>query len=106
MTKPYIRVTSVKPLENHRLRVALSNGRKGVFDVSPYLGIGVFKQLKDPAYFARVRKLFAGVGWPDGQDLSPLKIADEMRALPRTATRRHIIVHKPQPLVRRAGQRG
>ena len=99
MTKPYIRVTSVKPLENHRLRVALSNGRKGVFDVSPYLGIGVFKQLKNPAYFAQVRKLSAGVGWPDGQDLSPLKLADEMRALPRPVTRRRAVARKPQPTV-------
>ena len=88
MPKPYLKVLSVKPLENHRLRVALSNGREGIFDVSPYLDIGVFKQLKKPAYFAKVKKLFAGVGWPNGQDLSPLKIDDEMRPLPRRAPAR------------------
>ena len=88
MTKPYISVTAVKPLANHRLRVALSNGREGIFDVSPYLDIGVFKQLKKPAYFAKVKKLFAGVGWPNGQDLSPLRIEGEMRPLPRRAVAR------------------
>ena len=88
MPKPYLKVVSVKPLENHRLRVALSNGREGIFDVSPYLDIGVFKQLKKPAYFAKVKKLFAGVGWPNGQDLSSLKIDDEMRPLPRRAPAR------------------
>ena len=86
--KPYITVVSVKPLENHRLRVALSNGKEGIFDVSPYLDIGVFKQLKNPAYFARVKTLHAGVGWPKGQDLGPLRIEGEMRPLPRRAVAR------------------
>ena len=85
MTKPYIKVLSVKPLENYRLQVSLSNGREGVFDVSPYLDLGVFKQLKNPAYFSLVKPVFTGVGWPCGQDLSPIKIADEMRPLPRRA---------------------
>ncbi len=83
MTKPYIKVVSVKPLENYRLQVALSNGKKGVFDVSPYLDLGVFKQLKDPAYFALVKRVFTGVGWPCGQDLSPFDIAEDMIPLPR-----------------------
>ena len=88
MTKPYLKVVSVKPLENYRLQVVMSNGKEGIFDVSPYLDIGVFKQLKDPAYFARVKKLFAGVGWPNGQDLGPLRIDDELRPLPRRAPAR------------------
>ena len=98
MTKPYIRVLSVKALENHRLQVVLSNGREGVFDVAPYLDIGVFKRLKEPAYFSRVKTLFAGVGWPGGQDLSPLKIADEMHPLPRrkVASRRPATIRKPK----------
>ena len=103
MTKHYLRVLSVTAMENHRLRVALSDGRRGVFDVSPYLDIGVFRELKAPAYFARVKTLFAGVGWPNGQDLSPLKIADEMRPIPhRKAAPRRPAIRKAQQRARKA----
>ena len=97
MTKPYIRVLSVKALENHRLQVVLSNGREGVFDVAPYLDIGVFKRLKEPAYFSRVKTLFAGVGWPGGQasarSKSPMKCTRSRAARLRPAA--------PQPSANR-----
>ena len=86
--KPYIEVVSVKPLGNHRLRVSLSDGKQGIFDMSPYLSKGVFKQLRDPAYFALVKPVFTGIGWPNGQDLSPFTIAGAMRRLPRRAVAR------------------
>ena len=88
MTKPYISVTSVKPLADYRLQVSLSDGRRGVFDVSPHLNKGVFKELRDPSYFKMVKLVFTGVGWPNGQDLSPIRIADDMRPLPRRAVAR------------------
>lgn len=88
MTKPYISVVSVKPLANYRLRVSLSNGKEGVFDVSPHLNKGVFKELRDPSYFKLVKLVFTGVGWPNGQDLSPIRIADDMRPLPRCVVAR------------------
>ncbi len=79
MVTPVISVVSVKPLANYRLQVALSNGKVGVFDVSPYLDTGVFCELRDPDYFAKVRQFFIGVGWPNGQDISPGRIESEMQ---------------------------
>lgn len=104
MMKPYISVVSVKPLPDYRLRVVLSDGRKGIFDVSPYLDKGVFRQLRDPAYFVRVKQVFTGVGWPNEQDISPFRIADEMHPLPRrkVAPRRPATIRKPQQSVRKA----
>lgn len=32
-----VKVISAEPIENYKLRILLSNGRKGIFDVSPYL---------------------------------------------------------------------
>ncbi|MGU9951580.1 MAG: DUF2442 domain-containing protein [Gammaproteobacteria bacterium WSBS_2016_MAG_OTU1] len=55
MVTPVISVVSVKPLENYRLQVALSNGKAGIFDVSPYLDTGVFC---DPDYFAKSSAIF------------------------------------------------
>jgi len=65
-----IRVISVEPLENHRLRIQLSNGKTGIFDVSPYLDKGVFYELRDPKYFRLVKVAFGGIMWPREQDFS------------------------------------
>ncbi|RLD54584.1 MAG: DUF2442 domain-containing protein [Bacteroidetes bacterium] len=63
-------VISVKPNNNYQLSIELSNGRSGVFDVSPYIEKGIFKELKDSNYFSQVKILFGGVGWPHSQDFS------------------------------------
>ncbi len=66
-----VKVVAVTPIDNYQLKIRLSDGRKGVFDVKPYLEIGVFKELKDEAYFKLVKPLFGGIAWPHEQDLSP-----------------------------------
>jgi len=74
-----IRVEAVEPMEDYQLKVRLSDGRQGIFDVKPYLEIGVFQELKDPTYFRRVQAAFGGVVWPNEQDLSPETIECKMR---------------------------
>lgn len=74
-----IRVDAVEPLEDYQLKIRLSDGRQGVFDVKPYLEIGVFRELKDTTYFRRVKAAFGGVVWPNEQDLSPETIECKMR---------------------------
>ena len=53
-----VKVISVDPIDDYKLRIELSDGRKGVFDVSPYIEKGVFGELKDKAYFRCVRPAF------------------------------------------------
>ena len=67
-----ISVIYIAPIENYRLKVRLSDGRQGIFDVTPYLDIGVFRELRDITYFKRVKIAFNGAGimWPHEQDLS------------------------------------
>lgn len=74
-----IRVVNVEPIENYQLKVRLSDGRQGLFDVKPYLDLGVFQELKDLSYFRSVKTAFGGVAWPNEQDLSPETIECEMR---------------------------
>ena len=74
-----VRVKSVEPAENYKLRIVLSNNRKGIFDVSPYLDKGVFRELRDQAYFRRVRADFGGVVWPHEQDFSAETIEHELQ---------------------------
>lgn len=61
----------VKPLPDFRIYVEVENGAKGIFDMKPYLGHGVFGELKDVGYFNRVGILFGAITWPNGQDIAP-----------------------------------
>lgn len=68
-------VIEVFPLDSYRLRIVFaaetgSANEVKEFDVAPYLEKGIFCELKDPHYFARVRVAFGAVEWPNGQDFS------------------------------------
>lgn len=65
------RLTAASPLPDARLLLEFNNGERRVFDVSPYLDKGLFGQLTDPDYFARVRVVSGHVEWPNEQDFSP-----------------------------------
>lgn len=79
-----IKVKAVEPLENYKLKITLSNGKKGIFDVAPYLNRGVFQELKDPRYFRRVYVDYGTVVWPNEQDIAPDTI--EMLLQPESAS--------------------
>ena len=64
-------VTFVKPLPDYRIYVEIKDGRKGVFDLSPYLEFGVFRELRDLHYFNQVGIHFGAVTWPHEQDIAP-----------------------------------
>lgn len=66
-------------LTDYRIEVTLSNGKRGIFDVKPYLDRGVFKQLKDYNYFKRARIEFGTLTWPNEQDFSPETIEIKMQ---------------------------
>lgn len=76
------KVISVHPLLEGKVFIELADGRKGEFDVRPYMASGFFRALQDAAYFQQVRLFFKGIGWPDGQDLGPDTIAAELREIP------------------------
>ncbi len=77
-----VKVVSVEPLEDYKLRVKLSNGRKGIFDVSKFVGSGVFRELKDPKYFRSVYVNYGTVVWPNEQDIDPDLIEMELQPEP------------------------
>ena len=74
----YWDVTKVRPLPNYRIYVEIENGRKGVFDMKPYLDCGVFRELADLGYFNQVHILFGAVTWPNEQDIAPETLLAEM----------------------------
>lgn len=76
-----LKVIYVEPLDNYKLRINLSDGQSGIFDVSPYLEKGIFGELKNKDYFSIVRVTFGGVAWPHEQDFSADTIAYEMERI-------------------------
>jgi hypothetical protein len=74
-----VKVVNVIPIENYRLKILLSNGKEGVFDVNPYLDKGVFQELRDMNYFNSVKAAFGGVVWPNEQDFSADTIEFELQ---------------------------
>jgi hypothetical protein len=67
----YKGVVNVKPLQNHRLDLTFEGGEKRIFDVSKFLEIGAFRELKDERLFNSVRVSFDTVEWENGIDLDP-----------------------------------
>lgn len=77
----YWDVKIVRPLDDYEIYVELEDGRKGVFDLKPYLDHGVFKELRDKNYFSQVKLMFGAVTWPHEQDIAPETLVAGLRSV-------------------------
>lgn len=82
------RVKSVVPTCDFKLRLTFANGETGVFDCSPLLDFGVFRELRDLRYFQQVRVEGGTVVWPHEQDICPDTLYEESERV-ATASIRH-----------------
>ncbi len=74
-------VIAVKPLPDFKIYVELESGRKGIFDLKPYLDKGVLRELAEVSYFNQVGISFGAVTWPHEQDIAPETLSADMVAL-------------------------
>ena len=65
------RIKRVSPSSDYKLHLEFTNGERGIFDCSPLLDFGVFKELRDLNYFKKVQVLDGTVVWPHEQDICP-----------------------------------
>ena len=65
------RIKSISPSKNYMLDLVFTNGEKRVYDCSPLLDFGVFKELRDRRYFKQARVEYGTVVWPHEQDICP-----------------------------------
>jgi hypothetical protein len=79
----YWDVKVVKPLPGYRIYVEIADGRKGIFDLNPYLDRGVFRELRDVNYFSQVGIQLGAVTWPNEQDIAPETLLAEMQPMER-----------------------
>ena len=67
----YLSIKNVKPLAEYRLLLTFENNEDKIFDVSPYLEIGKFSELKDISLFNSVSICFDSIEWANHLDLDP-----------------------------------
>lgn len=67
----YYDVKSVKAMEGMRLELSFADGKRGVYDMSPLLGQGIYRRISDPAVFSMARVEGISVEWPFGVDIAP-----------------------------------
>ena len=72
-----IDVVSVKALPNHQLSLEFSDGKRGIFDMTPYLKSGQYTKLIDPVAFNEVRVECFTASWPGGIDIAPERLYSE-----------------------------
>lgn len=65
------RVKQVIPQSGYKLKIVFSNNEQGIYDCSRPLDFGVFRELKDVAYFNKVMVRDGTVAWPNDQDICP-----------------------------------
>ncbi|VAW45550.1 hypothetical protein MNBD_GAMMA03-1107 [hydrothermal vent metagenome] len=63
-------IITVEATNNHFLKLSFDNNEIKLFDVSPFLDKGIFKELQDYNYFKQVSVAFGSVKWPHEQDFS------------------------------------
>lgn len=78
------RVISARALPNMRLHVRFVDGAEGEVDMAVFLADSrldgtPFAPLREPALFNRVGVLLGAVHWPNGADLAPDAMYDEIR---------------------------
>lgn len=82
MTIDYsIKVTQCEPMPGYKLKVTCSDGATGIFDMSRYIDRGMFKPLKDPQTFDRVRLAFGVPSWPGDIDIAAERVRSDMQII-------------------------
>lgn len=76
-----VKVVSVRPVGNHTLWFEFSDGSQGERDFSDLVRMDrpVLEPLRDPTVFARVFLQRGAPTWPNGFDLAPWAIYDDLK---------------------------
>lgn len=77
----YLAVKDVKAMDNYKLILTFENNEKKLFDMTPYLELGVFKTLKDENLFKTVKVSFDTIEWSNGSDIDPETLYEDSHFL-------------------------
>lgn len=69
---PLVRVKSVEPLENFRVRLIFQNDAQKEIDLEKFLRGEIFEPIRnDPKVFRSVKIVGGTIGWDNGADIDP-----------------------------------
>ena len=77
----YLAIKKVKPLDGYKLIITFENQEERCFDVSPYLEIGKFTELKNISLFNSVKVHFDSIEWANQLDLDPEFLYEKSKAI-------------------------
>jgi hypothetical protein len=77
----YLAIKAVQPIQNYNLILTYQNGEKRLFDMNPFLNIGVFKELREVEKFNTVRVSFDSIEWENEADLDPEILYEQSRKI-------------------------
>ncbi len=64
-------------MKDYKLLLEFVNGEEKIFDVSPYLNIGKFSELRDLSLFRSVIVKFDSIEWANQLDIDPEILYDK-----------------------------
>ena len=79
------KVTNLRVLPGHRLEVAFADGHSGVVDLSKDRFDGILAPLADEAFFAQALIHDGVVTWPNGAEIAPDAMYDDVMAAQRAS---------------------
>ena len=65
------RVKNAKVINNNQIEIEFTNNEKGIFDISKYLNIGIFKDLQNIDKLCDFKVVYGTIEWSNGADLCP-----------------------------------
>ena len=65
------RVTKAIPQKDYQVALHFDNGEDRLFDVTPYLNKGIFKELREPDVFYSVIAVEGTIQWQNDADFCP-----------------------------------
>lgn len=75
------RIKEVRILKEYSLMLTFTNNEKKIFDVKPYLSIGIFQELVKTEVFNSVKVVDGTIQWSNNADLCPDTLYLESRQI-------------------------
>ena len=69
-----MKATNVKAISNYKISVSFDDGIHGIVDLIDLIQKGIFRELKDPIFFAKVYTTGEAIAWSDDLEIDALNI--------------------------------
>ncbi|MGL5797345.1 MAG: DUF2442 domain-containing protein [Cetobacterium sp.] len=77
----YLAIKKVIPTDDYKLILTFENDEIRIFDMYPYLSVGIFKELNDINLFRTVKISFDSIEWLNEADIDPETLYEESKKI-------------------------